>query len=1242
MLVVKYLQKLLQRLSSSKDFVYVAGLVVIAIITHVTWFNLGGGPLFSNDWHFRPDNIASEALSGGYASWLPYESLGGPNIQLYTALPAMAWGLFQSFGLAERVIYLIPIALLSLITPYILFRSIRVSRLSAFLASLAYGFSTYMIMRSQAHLLIAVVNAIAPLILWAFIRFVQRPDKLRAAVFVAVFTIGTFYEVRIMFLVSLALLIYWYLFAGREWAKRNFRTVITVGVVLILLSLFWIIPSIFASSQIADVASRGLWGDNLQTLSRALALSDYNWTFGAISIDFIPKPIQPHLWFVPIVAVIGIISFRKADLSRRRYILFFTSLVIFGILFAKQSDPPFSGFYEWAYLHVPGFNLFREASKYLLLISLGYAGLFAFGIDYLRRLARHRQVLNKPFLVGAVLVAGVLLVNAVPLATGWIGGLMHVQREPKSYQELDALIKQPGFARTLWIPLNHQYGYYDLQHPKISLWNELNKSDLLKAVSTVPPTLKNFTNPELYTQVLTSPYGQDLLDKWSVKTVVVPPVLPESVERIFPLAGDRKAYVAALDAIPYLKKRSVGDIDAYQNSNPDPYIRTTDHLASFANLEQLLPSFTFSKSVDPRTAFEFTNEKNSLANQNITFPFASASLSQNQDTNIISGSIPDRSSQSIDLYKETSAELLSFTVSEGVLEVDSVPLPDPEVNGQTVEFNDSDTQQTVYQTDLEPDTSYALEAGGLTVINSSQPFDKTIAASQFKLSALEENLVPNSSFEFGAWTNRVNDCRNYDRKASISMNIDQTSATDGEQSLRLNSAHHDACTSTSVPLTDEGFYILEFDYKSLGNGDIGWALTYGEQKVQPQGRITSEEKNQWNHYIKKVTVPKNAGSARLYLYAFEPAGKTQNSALFDSIKLRRLDEVTSFANTDTAPSYEKATLQIDKKATPIVLTFPGELANLVQNGSFENGPWHDKVGDCHDYDDQPRISMGIADDASTGHASLALSAVKHDACAGTGIGLQGKGNYLLAFDYKGIKAEFAGYHIRFDDPAATVISKKIKVKNQNVWNHVSDNIAVPDGATSARFTIYAYEPKGGKISEVDYDNISLQRITDLSNAFVAVSHNDVDYQNPAKIQFYNPRAAQKGVSVIGAAKKFILNLSESYNDQWKLYLAPVSQPEHRFVQGGELKYLTAKPLFDDTHMKLNGFANGWVVDPDYVKKHFPNKYWKENPDGTIDFNLVMYYRPQSYFYLGLIIFGLTVVGGIIYLVVPRRRRRAQK
>lgn len=118
------------------------------------------------------------------------------------------------------------------------------------------------------------------------------------------------------------------------------------------------------------------------------------------------------------------------------------------------------------------------------------------------------------------------------------------------------------------------------------------------------------------------------------------------------------------------------------------------------------------------------------------------------------------------------------------------------------------------------------------------------------------------------------------------------------------------------------------------------------------------------------------------------------------------------------------------------------------------------------------------------------------------------------------------------------------------------------------------------------------------------------------------------------------NIGESRMQQtWTGNITECVNEDYVFFEGEELKYLWKKPVFDETHQLVNEYANGRSLDADYIKQNFPKEYYKENPDGSIDVNLTLYFKPQSYFYLGLGISGLIFVGLIAWLIIDRRREK---
>jgi len=123
-----------------------------------------------------------------------------------------------------------------------------------------------------------------------------------------------------------------------------------------------------------------------------------------------------------------------------------------------------------------------------------------------------------------------------------------------------------------------------------------------------------------------------------------------------------------------------------------------------------------------------------------------------------------------------------------------------------------------------------------------------------------------------------------------------------------------------------------------------------------------------------------------------------------------------------------------------------------------------------------------------------------------------------------------------------------------------------------------------------------------------------------------------------------LTLLEPYHEGWSIYINKfhdIANHNYPIFNITDIFLLFKNRLFDSTHKIFNDYSNYWVLDPDYIRKNYPKSYYRENPDGSMDVELTLYFRPQSYFYLGLIISGTTLLGCIGYLVfdIIRIRRK---
>jgi len=158
------------------------------------------------------------------------------------------------------------------------------------------------------------------------------------------------------------------------------------------------------------------------------------------------------------------------------------------------------------------------------------------------------------------------------------------------------------------------------------------------------------------------------------------------------------------------------------------------------------------------------------------------------------------------------------------------------------------------------------------------------------------------------------------------------------------------------------------------------------------------------------------------------------------------------------------------------------------------------------------------------------------------------------------------------------------------------------------------------------------------------------YLSNSKMSFQRINSTKYKIYIEGIKEKQDLSFIETFNNQWKLYLnknsidkkcnplayygkTKTTECRHlqKLFEGEEFKYLWQQPIFNNSHRMVYGYANGWTISPEYIKQNFSKEYYKENLDGSIDLELVLYFKPQSYYYIGLLISALTLLSCLGYL-----------
>ena len=382
-------------------------ILFIFIIYHA-WFSFGVSS--SGDSGYYYPSVFNERINFLYA-WMPERGNGMGGIYypllwsgLGVALPLFLFGqLFDSWSFIEKIAYYYPFLLVGFMSSFFLFQKLFPKNNFSFLSPFIFLTNTYILMViGGGQLLIGLSYAISPFIIWKSMHLINkilekkysfRKDIFSSVLLGLVFSIQVLLDVRLLYITIFAIILYSLLglFLHRCY-KQSLQLLFFIFLlplcIVSLLHSFWILPTILTHQnpiqQLNIVSStQTVQFLSFATLENTLGFLHPNWyenIFGKVSF------MQPIFLLLPIFAYISLLFLDKKNKDNRSYfeniyIIFFALLGLVGAFFAKGSMDPFGSIYLWLFIHFPGFNLFRDPTKWYLLIALSYTVLIPYTIE---------------------------------------------------------------------------------------------------------------------------------------------------------------------------------------------------------------------------------------------------------------------------------------------------------------------------------------------------------------------------------------------------------------------------------------------------------------------------------------------------------------------------------------------------------------------------------------------------------------------------------------------------------------------------------------------------------------------------------------------------------------------------------------------------------------------------------------------------------------------------------------------
>jgi hypothetical protein len=1119
----------------------------------------------------------------------------------------------------------IPIALGGFLGAFALGMRLFKDRLVAFTAAVFYGSTPYFLLVQSVHGPIAVIYAFLPLLVLVLDNAIER-NRLRDWLLLSLgFCVGIFYEVRIMYIAAFILAVY---FVGAVLIrKRRIRQYVKpigiAGLLLVAVNLFWLIPTKLAAGAGIDQTAEGkLFGNALFNLAQSFTVMRWNWTGGALDRTFMAQPVPPYLWIIPVIAFISVLTARHI-----RKLLLFVVIALIGIFLTKQSAEPLTGAYAWLFAHFPGFGVFREASKFYILVAFGYFGMIGYTLLSLRERYRHT---NWRYIYGLV-IAAVLAVSAInlwPAASQQLAGTFKDKPVPADYQTFASFVKsQPDFFRTYWLPRESWWGYYDNQHPRVRA-AEMLERDWQSFAGTKGGSIYEVARKN--TEFLKQPFAESLLSESSVKYVVVPIRDTASDDDFFPSYGnDRQYFINQLDSISYLKRIDIGtkELAVYENTSFKPYIGTASEVYAISNVSQSIEQTAFVATIADNfvTAGIPVAQYGAVPLGTVDTLFALQGRSNVPDQNnlVQTKQLPSGSYVRVG----QKAQRYSYTVQDNTVSLIQEASGSLTFNDQVVDAGQPQMNIGTRQLQVSPARPYYLAVGERVVPLNTTNGMHEIGSTTDQVRIVQvtaDNSVRNASFDDGPWS-QVFDCNNTNSRL-ISMEVAPDGTAGAGNVLNLYAQRRQAaCVSQQRIPVASGTYLLQFNYQNQGGEQVGYSVTFNDSRRTLIEKQLPVADGQWRQYNGLVAVPEGATYATLTLKGY--AGAEQDKGAVSSYDMVTFARTTDVLHTEV-PADGMHDIYVTGTSTFTFKDVAVSTENSIRNGSFEQGGWQAAVGDCHNYDERPVIGMHIVGNARAGAKALRLESTRHIACTyQDNIPVHSNTPYAFGFDYKAVNTNQVHYRLAFDDPAKTIIDTYVPVAKAGSWQHHTTAIQAPLGARTVTVRVEAVPNAYGKQHvSIDFDDFTLTQASSALNTYHTVAPAGVQLTEPRAVAFRIVSPTRKEVTITGAATPFYLTMHEKYDKYW-----------HMTIDG--------KTVTDAGHFPINGSLNAWYVDvPALCAK--PAAHCVKNADGTYAIRAVIEFMPQRVFSGELVVSGIAFTGALTYVVVDwyryhKRRRYAR-
>lgn len=465
------MSNLIQIFVKYKKQILLLFLILLVFLSHQVWFSLFA-ILTNNDWRYQGNVSMSTSVIYRFNMWVFDSGLWSPSLDIGMKIPVVIFAhlvklVNLDYAVWQRIFWFFPALIWTLYSSYKLFSFLFKGNIySVFCACLIYNFNVYfIILQISGHMSIAVAYALTPLLLYFTLKFVYIKSKKDLLFSLLLLFLLSIYELRISFIASglVAIIMLYYRLPLKYFILYFFGFSGLISFSLIPM-LFW---GLYFSNTLT---SQTLFWDHFMSLMNSLTFFHSFWSWWSLEY-FSINPIPFYFFLMPLFLCFVLLMSRYFPKSEKKTLFLFIVFLLLGIFLTKQSDYPFPDFYAWAYKTLPIFNLFRESSKFYLILSLGYSAIIGYFLLIL---------ITKKYIKSAILIFFSIfflsILNLKPLILGYEKGIFEESEMTRDYKIVNQILeKDKMFWRVLIVPWFSPWVDAPYNHPIVSLYHTLDK-----------------------------------------------------------------------------------------------------------------------------------------------------------------------------------------------------------------------------------------------------------------------------------------------------------------------------------------------------------------------------------------------------------------------------------------------------------------------------------------------------------------------------------------------------------------------------------------------------------------------------------------------------------------------------------------------------------------------------------------------------------------------------------------------